>query len=99
MRRCDGTLAAAAQALENSTEQKEDTNMSTRQPEPPRESDARLNPALHREIDASHGTEFRGTDPMKTVSVQDPDEGRSWPLIWAIVAILCAVIAVYYIVT
>jgi hypothetical protein len=73
--------------------------MSTQQPEPPGTGERPLNPALHREIDASHGTEFQGTDPMKTVSVKDPDEGRSWPMIWAIVTILCVVIAVYYIVT
>ena len=62
-------------------------------------NDSTLNPALRREIDASHGTEFQGTDPMKTVSVQDPEEGRSWPMIWAVVAILCVLLAVYYIVT
>jgi hypothetical protein len=65
-------------------------------PEPPRGGDAPLNPALKRGIDASHGTEFHGTDPMKTVSVKDPDEGRSWPMIWAIVAIVCVALAVYY---
>jgi hypothetical protein len=73
--------------------------MSTQKPEPPRPGEAPLNPALRREIDASHGTDFRGTDPMKTVSVQDPEEGRSWPMIWAIVAIICVAVAVYYIVT
>jgi hypothetical protein len=73
--------------------------MSTQEPEGQRAGDAPLNPALQRQIDASHGTEFRGTDPMETVSVQDPDEGRSWPIIWAVVAILCVVLAVYYVVT
>jgi hypothetical protein len=73
--------------------------MSTQEPEGQRADDARLNPALRREIDATHGTEFHGTDPMQTVSVKDPDEGRSWPIIWAVVAILCVVLAVYYIVT
>jgi hypothetical protein len=61
--------------------------------------DAPLNPALHREVDATHGTEFKGTDPMKTVSVKNPDEGRSWPMIWAVVAIVCLAIAVYYVIT
>jgi hypothetical protein len=73
--------------------------MSTQEPQQPRPEEGALNPALHREIDASHGTEFKGTDPMKTVSVTDPDEGRSWPMIWAIVAILCVLLAVYYLVT
>lgn len=73
--------------------------MSAQTPERPTTRDAPLNPALHRQIDASHGTEFKGTDPMKTVSVQDPDEGRSWPMIWAVVAIICVALAVYYVVT
>jgi hypothetical protein len=59
--------------------------------------DAPLNPGLHREIDASHGTEFKGTDPMATVSVRNPDEGRSWPMIWAAVAVACLLIAIYYV--
>jgi hypothetical protein len=61
--------------------------------------DAAINPAIHREIDATHGTEFKGTDPMRTVSVQDPDEGRSWPIVWAVVAIVCVALAIYYVVT
>ena len=43
--------------------------------------DPSINPAMQAQIDKSHGTEFSGTDPMDTVSVKDPDEGRSWPLI------------------
>jgi hypothetical protein len=70
--------------------------MNSQQPEPPRNTDASLNPALQRQIDSSHGTDFRGTDPMKTVSVKNPNEGRSWPMIWAIVAIVCVALAVYY---
>ena len=73
--------------------------MSTQQPEGQRTDDAQLNPALQRGIDASHGTTFQGTDPMKTVSVKDPDEGRSWPVIWAVVTIICVALAIYYIVT
>ena len=72
--------------------------MSTEQPEHPQADERNLNPALRRGIDASHGTDFHGTDPMKTVSVQNPEEGRSWPMIWAIVAIVCVVIAVLYLV-
>jgi hypothetical protein len=72
--------------------------MSTEQPERPQADDRQLNPALRRGIDASHGTDFQGTDPMKTVSVQDPEEGKSWPMIWAIVAIVCVAVAVYYLV-
>ena len=68
----------------------------TQEPDRPRAGDAPLNPALQRQIDSSHGTDFRGTDPMKTVSVKNPNEGRSWPMIWAIVAIVCVALAVYY---
>ena len=73
--------------------------MSTQQPEAPQPGEPALNPALQKNVDASHGTEFEGTDPMRTVSVQNPDEGRSWPAIWAIVTIICVVVAVYYLVT
>ncbi len=61
----------------------------------PRGPEAPLNPALKREIDTSHGTHFEGTDPMKSVSVQDPNEGRSWPWIWAVVGLICLAVAVY----
>lgn len=71
----------------------------SQEPEGQRARDASLNPGLHREIDASHGTEFHGTDPMRTVSVKNPNEGRSWPIIWALVAFFCVVLAVYYVVT
>lgn len=60
--------------------------------------DGTVNPAMRREVDATHGTEFKGTDPMKTVSVQDPEEGRHWPIVWAVVAIVCVAIAIYYVV-
>lgn len=73
--------------------------MSTEQTEQPQTGERPLNPAMRRQIDASHGTDFHGTDPMKTVSVKDPDEGRSWPMIWAIVTIVCVAVAVYYLVT
>lgn len=56
---------------------------------------APLNPALRREDDSSHGTLFEGTDPMTTVSVQDADEGSSWPLIWAVVGVLGVLVAAY----
>ena len=69
------------------------------EPEQPQSGCTPLNPALKRGIDASHGTEFRGTDPMHSVSVKDPEEGRSWPLVWAVVTIVCVLIAVYYLVT
>lgn len=56
---------------------------------------SRLNPALHATKDDSHGTQFEGSDPMKTVSVRDPQEGRHWPLIWAVVGIVCVLAVIY----
>lgn len=61
--------------------------------------DPSINPAMHAQIDKSHGTEFSGTDPMDTVSVKDPDEGRSWPLIWAVVVVVSILVMVYTVVT
>jgi hypothetical protein len=58
-------------------------------------ADAPLNPALQRSVDQSHGTRFEGTDPMKTVSVQDAEEGRSWPWIWAVVAVICVLVTIF----
>jgi hypothetical protein len=68
--------------------------MANRRPEEP-VGETPLNPGLHRSIDETHGKQFEGTDPMKTVSVKDVDEGRSWPLIWAIVAAVCVLITIY----
>lgn len=61
----------------------------------PREADVPLNPALHRTTEGSHGTSFEGTDPMATVSVKDGDEGSSWPMIWAMVAIVGVLVTIY----
>lgn len=64
------------------------------QSDPPA-SETPLNPALRRTVDESHGTRFAGTDPMATVSVQDAEEGRNWPLIWAVVAAICVLVTIY----
>ncbi|WBY02502.1 hypothetical protein PE066_02915 [Ramlibacter tataouinensis] len=58
-----------------------------------------LNPALHRSTDETYGKDFHGTDPMKSVSVQDTKEGDSWPAIWAIVAGICILVTLYLLVT
>lgn len=57
-----------------------------------------LNPALREQRDESHGTDFAGTDPMETVSVKDPNEGRSWPVIWAVVFLVCLGVTIYLLV-
>jgi hypothetical protein len=61
--------------------------------------DAPLNPALRQTTDASHGQTFEGTDPMKSVSVQDAQEGRSWPWIWAVVGIVGVLVTIYLVVS
>ena len=63
-----------------------------------RPDDAPINPALQRQVDPTHGARFEGTDPMQSVSVKDPEEGSSWPMIWAIVGVVCVAIAIYYLV-
>lgn len=60
--------------------------------------EAPLNPALHREDDSSHGKIFEGTDPMSTLSVKDSNEGSSWPMIWAVVAVVCVLVTIYLLV-
>lgn len=62
-------------------------------------NDPSINPAMQAQIDKSHGTEFSGTDPMDTVSVKDPDEGRSWPLVWAVVVVVSILVMIYTVVT
>ena len=60
----------------------------------PQDTDnAPLNPALKQERDASYGPDQSGTDPMETVSVKK-DEGTAWPMIWAVVTIVCVIIAI-----
>lgn len=58
-----------------------------------------LNPALHRSTDETYGKDFHGTDPMKSLSVQDTKEGDSWPAIWAIVTGICILVTLYLVVT
>lgn len=73
--------------------------MSTSTPPDEGAADAALNPALRRKHDASYGPSYQGTDPMKTVSVQDSEEGSNWPMVWAIVAIACVVVTLYLVLT
>ena len=58
-----------------------------------------LNPALHRTTDETYGKDFHGTDPMKSLSVQDTKEGDNWPAIWAIVTGICILVTLYIVVT
>ncbi len=67
--------------------------INTSSTKPPREpSRAPLNPALKQGVDKTYTPDQDGSDPMKTVSVQK-DEGRAWPMVWAIVTIVSILIA------
>jgi hypothetical protein len=53
-----------------------------------------LNPALKTRPDASHDTSESSRPPAETASVQR-EEGRGWPIVWMVVAVLGALIAVW----
>lgn len=61
--------------------------------EPPQDSEgAPLNPSLKQVRDDSYGPDQEGRDPMDSVSVKK-DEGTVWPVIWAVITILCVLLA------
>jgi hypothetical protein len=64
---------------------------------PPPPDKTPLNPSLKRVVDPTYGPDQTGTDPMKSVSVDEGD-GRAWPLIWAAAAVICVIIAIVLIV-
>lgn len=53
-----------------------------------------LNPALKQRTETSHNTETSSRPPLETASVQR-EEGRAWPMIWLVVAIIGVVILLY----
>lgn len=62
--------------------------------EPSHEAEsAPLNPSLKQVRDESYGPDHEGRDPMDSVSVKK-DEGAVWPMIWAVVTILCVLITI-----
>lgn len=56
---------------------------------------AGLNPQLRRRTDATHDTTASSPAPVETTSVQR-DEGRVWPIIWAMVTLICVAVAVWF---
>lgn len=54
---------------------------------------APLNPSLKQVRDDSYGPDQKGRDPMDSVSVKK-DEGAAWPMIWAVVTIVCVLITI-----
>lgn len=55
-----------------------------------------LNPKLKSGEDAMHDTETPTRPPAESASVQR-EEGRSWPVIWLIVTVICVLVALYLI--
>ncbi|MDO5758068.1 MAG: hypothetical protein Q4P24_11240 [Rhodobacterales bacterium] len=53
-----------------------------------------LNPKLKSVENTSRDTETPMRPPADSTSVQH-EEGRSWPVIWVIVTLICVVIAAY----
>ena len=53
-----------------------------------------LNPALKTRTDSSHDTSESSRSPAESASVQR-EEGRGWPLVWLVVAIVGALIAIW----
>lgn len=53
-----------------------------------------LNPALRSRQETTHNTEVPSRVPAETASVQR-EEGRTWPLIWAVVTIGCALLLLW----
>lgn len=61
-------------------------------PTPPK--DPGLNPALKSRRDDTHDTAHRSPPPVETTSMQR-EEGRGWPIVWAVVVLLCLLVALY----
>lgn len=62
-----------------------------------RKDDRTLNPALRSRTDKSHRTDGSDKAPADSASVQR-DEGRFWPLIWAVVTVVGLAIVVWLLV-
>ncbi|WP_173934936.1 hypothetical protein [Chelativorans sp. Marseille-P2723] len=56
--------------------------------------DRGLNPALKSRRETSHNTSESSQAPFATASVQR-EEGRAWPMIWLVIAIIGLLILLY----
>lgn len=56
--------------------------------------DRNLNPGLKAVENTSRDTDRRTPPPVESASVQR-EEGRAWPAVWAVAAVVCALIAIY----
>ncbi len=55
-----------------------------------------LNPKLKSVENTSRDTERHTPPPADSASVQH-EEGRSWPMIWLVITVLCVLIGIYLI--
>lgn len=53
-----------------------------------------LNPALKSEVETQYDSEVSSAAPIETTSVQR-EEGRSWPIIWAVAVILLLLLTLW----
>lgn len=59
-----------------------------------RSAERGLNPALKTRTDTTHDTTSPTRAPADSASVQH-EEGRGWPMIWLVVTVVCAVLALW----
>jgi hypothetical protein len=60
------------------------------------EGEPGLNPALRKRTEEVHDTRHSTPPPAESASVQR-EEGRSWPIIWAVVTIAGVVLGIWLI--
>lgn len=60
----------------------------------PKNAPPSLNPTLQSRTDQTHDTSVSSAAPADTASVQR-EEGRGWPLTWALVTLVCVALAVW----
>lgn len=56
-----------------------------------------LNPALRQRTEEVHDTRRRTPPPADSASLQR-EEGRAWPIVWALVTIACVIIGVWLVI-
>lgn len=60
------------------------------------EGEPGLNPALRQRTEDAHDTRHRTPPPAESASVQR-EEGRSWPIVWAVVTIAGVILGIWLI--
>lgn len=60
-------------------------------------TDAPLNPALKSRTETVYDTKNTTPAPFDSASAKE-GEGEGWPVVWAVVTLICIVLAVYFLV-